>query len=68
VLVINRVPGSLDPEAMQEARRQNLELAGTIPVDEEIYRYDLAGKPTFHLPRESASVQAARQIFEKYIP
>jgi CO dehydrogenase maturation factor len=67
VLVINRIPGSLDPEAMEEARRQRLELAGTIPVDEEIYRYDLEGKPTFQLPKESTSVQAARQIFEKYI-
>jgi CO dehydrogenase maturation factor len=68
VLVINRVPGHLDPEAMEEARRQGLELGGTIPVDEEIYRYDLEGKPTFKLPRESTSVQAARRIFEKYIP
>src|SRR5512143_3715367 len=47
VLLINRVPGPLDPEAVEEARRQNLELAGTIPVDEEIYRYDVEGKPTF---------------------
>ncbi len=68
VLVINRVPGSLDPEAMAEARRQNLELGGTIPVDEDIYRYDLEGKPTFQLPKESKSVQAARQIFETYLP
>jgi CO dehydrogenase maturation factor len=68
VLVINRVPGPLDPEAMEEARRQNLELAGMIPVDEEIYRFDVEGKPTFQLPKESKSVLAARQIFEKYIP
>ena len=68
VLVINRVPGPLDPEATEEARRQKLELAGTIPVDEDIYRYDVEGKPTFQLPKESKSVQAARQIFEEYLP
>jgi CO dehydrogenase maturation factor len=68
VLVINRVPGPLDPEATEEARRLKLELAGTIPVDEDIYRYDVEGRPTFQLPKESKSVQAARQIFEKYLP
>ncbi len=68
VLVINRVQGELDQGAIEEAKRQNLELGGTIPVDEEIYRYDLEGKPTFYLPPESKSVRAARQIFEKYVP
>jgi CO dehydrogenase maturation factor len=66
VLVINRVQGELDPEILGEVKRQNLELAGVIPVDEGVYRYDLEGKPTFRLPVESKAVQAARQIFEKY--
>ena len=67
VLVINRVQGEIDPEIKDEAKRQNLLLAGIIPVDEEVYRFDLEGKPTFQLPVTSKSVQAARHIFEEYI-
>jgi CO dehydrogenase maturation factor len=66
-LVISRVQGELDPEIREEIKRQDLRLAGTIPMDEEVYRFDLEGKPTFQLPVESKAVQAARQIFEKYI-
>ena len=68
VLVINRVQGELDPDLFEEAKKQHLELAGTIPVDQLVYQYDLEGKPTFHLPVESESVQVARRIFEKLIP
>jgi CO dehydrogenase maturation factor len=68
VLVINRVQGEPDPNLFKEAENQHLELAGTIPVDELVYQYDLEGRPTFHLPVESESVQAARHIFEKTIP
>jgi CO dehydrogenase maturation factor len=67
VTVINRVQDELDPVIVEELRKENLELAGAIPVDEEIYRYDLAGKATLHLPGESKAVQAATRIFEKYI-
>ena len=67
VLVINRIQGELDRETLEELKRENVELAGTIPVDDAVYQYDLEGKPTFQLPVESKAVQAARQIFEKYI-
>jgi CO dehydrogenase maturation factor len=67
VLVINRVQGELDQEILKELKRQNLELAGTIPVDEEVYRYDLEGKPTIGLPLESKAVQAAGRIFDATI-
>jgi CO dehydrogenase maturation factor len=67
VLVINRVQGEPGPEIYGEVKKQNLELGGILPVDEEVYRYDYEGKPTFHLPMEAKAVQAARRIFEKYI-
>jgi CO dehydrogenase maturation factor len=67
VLVINRVQGEPRPEIYEEVKKQNLELGGILPVDEEVYRYDSEGKPTFHLPLESKAVQAARKMFEKYI-
>jgi CO dehydrogenase maturation factor len=67
VLVINRVQGELDSEILEEVKRQDLELAGILPMDQEVYRFDTEGKPTFHLPEESKVVQAARKIFETYI-
>jgi len=67
VLVINRVHGEPGPEIYEEVKKQNLELGGFLPVDEEVYQYDSKGKPTFQLPLESKAVQAARGILEKYI-
>jgi CO dehydrogenase maturation factor len=67
VLVINRVQGNPDPQIYEEVKKQNLELGGILPVDEEVYQYDSEGKPTIQLPLESKAVQAARKIFEKYI-
>jgi len=67
VLIINRVQGEPGPEIFEEVKKQNLELGGILPVDEEVYQYDSEGKPTFQLPLGSKAVQAARKIFEKYI-
>jgi CO dehydrogenase maturation factor len=67
VLVLNRVQGELEPEVLEEVKRQSLQLAGVVPDDEEVYRYDREGKPTFGLPAESKAIQAARRIFEEYI-
>ncbi len=66
-LIINRVYDELDPEILGELKGQNLPLAGVIPVDDEVYRYDLEGKPTFQLPLESKALKAAKRIFEEYI-
>lgn len=67
VLILNRVQGDLDSETLAEIERQGLELAGFVPVDDLLSRYDLEGKPTFQLPAESKAVQAAWRIFEQYI-
>lgn len=67
VLVINRLQDELDTELMEEVKRQNLTLAGVIPDDEQVNRYDREGKPTFDLPADSKAIQAAKRIFEEYI-
>ena len=66
-VVINRLQGDLDPGISEDLKRQNLTLAGVIPMDEEIYQYDVEGRPTFQLPVESKAVQAALKIFREYI-
>jgi len=67
VLVINRLQDELDTELMEEVKRQNLTLAGVIPDDDQVNRYDREGKPTFDLPADSKAIQAAKRIFDEYI-
>jgi len=67
VLVINRVDGKLAPETAKEIEKSGLVLAGIIPNDEDIERFDLEGKPTFQLPKQGKAVQAAYDIFDRLI-
>ena len=67
VLVLNRMTGPLQEDTQEEIGRRGLALAGVIPVDEEISRYDRSGTPTFQLPSSVPAVQAAWRIFDQYI-
>ncbi len=68
LLVLNRMAGPLQQDTAEEIKKNRLDLAGVIPSDEEINRFDRNGTPTFRLPSSVPSVQAAWHIFEKYIP
>jgi len=68
VLVLNRMTGPLEEEISEEIRKHDLDLAGMIPVSEEISHYDRSGMPTFGLPRSAPAVKAAWRIFDQYIP
>jgi CO dehydrogenase maturation factor len=68
LLVLNRMAGPLQQDTAAEIKKNRLELAGIIPSDEEINRFDRNGTPTFRLPSSVPSVQAAWHIFEQYIP
>lgn len=53
-LIVNRAPGGeLDPGVVEEIALNKLDLAGVVPQDETIYRYDCAGKPTASVPEDS---------------
>ena len=67
VLIVNRAPGELDPAITRQAEALGLELAGTIPADETVFRFDLEGKPTFGLPADCPAVRSAREIFDHLI-
>ncbi|UCD85733.1 MAG: AAA family ATPase [Deltaproteobacteria bacterium] len=62
-LVMNRIKGAvgLGEEA---AREVGLKLAGCIPEDENITRYDSMGKPLLELPEDSPGVVAVQGILE----
>jgi len=61
-LVLNRVRQGQEAQLRQAAEQAGLEIVGFIPEDENISRYDLAGKPIFDLEDSSPSVIAVREI------
>ena len=67
-LLINRVPGEPDESFKKKAEEQDINLLGIIPVDEAIYKIDLAGKPVIDLPEESKAVMALHDVMKHIIP
>jgi CO dehydrogenase maturation factor len=68
VLVLSRVEGDPAPDLLEEIGRHGLVLAGVIPSDEAISRYDLEGRPTFELPADSKAYASAQRLFASVIP
>jgi CO dehydrogenase maturation factor len=68
VLIINRVANGLSPKAQEEIESQGLELAGLIPEDPLIAEFDSLGRPTYTLPADSPALQAAYEIFSRFLP
>ena len=58
VLIINRVTGSEGEELKKMAEERGITVAGLVPQDDAIFRFDLEGKPVCTLPNNAKSVQA----------
>ena len=63
-LVVNRLKGS-NQLVSESAQRLGLKVFGYIPEDENIPKYDLAGKPIVDLPDTSPSVEAVRAVLKE---
>jgi CO dehydrogenase maturation factor len=66
-LVINRAKDDPAPEVLELIQQEGLELAGVIPDDQTVYRYDLEGRPTIDIEADNPAVRAAFAIFDKFI-
>ena len=66
-LVINRAPEHLANSIREEVERQGLNLLGVIPVDEEVFQYDLKGTPIMGLPDESKAVTTVNELMTRVI-
>ena len=63
-LIINRAPGGvLSDGVKEEIAKYNLDLAGVVPQDENVYEFDSEGKPSSQVPADSASKKALQSIF-----
>jgi CO dehydrogenase maturation factor len=63
-IIINLVPDGIDPLLSQEMDRLGIVPAATIPVDEELHRYDLEQRPLFDLPDTAKSVAAVNNLMD----
>lgn len=66
-LIINRVAGELPAAITAEVQAAGLHLAGWVPEDELVSRYDAEGRPTVELPDDAGAVQALDAIFDAII-
>ncbi len=64
VLIINRVIGQEGKELKKMAEGFGINVAGLIPEDEMIFRFDTEGKPVFELPDEAVSVQTLFTVLQ----
>jgi CO dehydrogenase maturation factor len=63
-VIINKVPGEIDPLLSQEMERLGIVPTLTIPVDEELQQHDLEQKPLFSLPDTSKAVTAVNGLMD----
>lgn len=67
-VIINRVVDELPTAIRAEVEAARLNLAGWVPEDPLVSRYDAAGRPTVELPDDAIAIQALDGIFEAVIP
>ena len=64
VVIINRVSGNEGADLKNLAEEAGFQVVGFIPQDEEIFTFDLQGKPIFQLPDNSMAVKGLFSILD----
>lgn len=64
VLIINRVQGQEGEELKKMAEGFGIHVAGLVPQDEMVFKFDLEGKPVYTLPEDAKSVEALFSILQ----
>jgi len=66
-VIINPAPPHLDPLVKKELLRLEIEPAASIPLDKEVYQYDVELKPLLELPDSSSAVMAVNALMAKLL-
>lgn len=66
-VIINRVPGVLDTHIVQELDRLGIEPIATIPLDENVSRFDLEQKSLLDLPDTSSATRAVARLMDEIL-
>jgi len=61
-VIISFAPAKLDPLVTKELDKQGINLTATVPLDEELYQYDLKLKSLLDLPDTSKAVRAVNDL------
>ncbi|MBW2145582.1 MAG: AAA family ATPase [Deltaproteobacteria bacterium] len=64
-MVIDRTSGILAPPLEEAIAQTGIDLAGCIPVDENIIEFDQLSRPLMDLPDNSPAVDAVAELMEK---
>ena len=69
-LIVNRVQEDTtkDPSLLKAIEQQGVEFAGFVPADEQIFEYDLNGRPLIQLPADSRALTSYFAVLDKLIP
>jgi len=67
LIVINFVPTNIDPLLKEELDRLKITPTTTVPLDEELQKYDLERKSLFDLPDTSKAVMAVNDLMDRLL-
>lgn len=67
-IIINQAKSDPAAEVKEILADGGLELAGVIPEDEQVYEFDLKGRPTIDIDDGNPALKAAYSIFDRIIP
>lgn len=65
MVVANKVTPEAEPLLLDRAKEIGVEIAATIPYDDQISLFDISGRPIWELPEESAASLAAAELCRK---
>ena len=66
-VIINFVPGTLNQSINEELAKLGIEPVVTVPLDEEVYQYDLRLKPLLNLPDTAKAVKVIDDLMAKLL-
>jgi CO dehydrogenase maturation factor len=67
VVIINSVQDELAPRVREELESLGIDSPVIIPRDEEIYQYDLEGRPLVELPDDSEAVMTINNLMDEIL-
>ncbi len=67
-IIINQAKSDPAEVVKRMIDSNGLELAGVIPDDEQVYEFDMDGRPTIDIDENNPALNAAYAIFDKIVP
>ena len=64
-LIANRVKPEMESKIREDAMKIGVEFAGIVPYDDNVFYYNVEGKPLTSLPNDSPSVASVKKILLK---